>query len=120
MNLLANGQNSIAQSTTNQAIVSNTATSDSEAGILAVLIILYVFAFLIAILFHFLAAYVISAIVVEKGYTLQETHAFAKCFWLGIIGYIYVLGLPNRKLLKQNQLLIMTLQKAEQALSKKE
>jgi uncharacterized membrane protein len=119
MNLLANGQN-IYQSTTNQTAVSNTATSNSETGFLAAVIIFYVFVFLIGILIHFLAAYLISATVVEKGYTLQETHALAKCFWLGVIGYIYVLGLPNRKLLKQNQLLIMTLQKTAQMLSKKE
>ena len=44
--------------------------------------------------------YVISKkfekIAFAKGYG-AEIHAFALCFWLGIIGYIYVCALPNKK-----------------------
>ena len=29
-----------------------------------------------------------------KGY--HDVHAFAMCFWLGIIGYLYVIALPNK------------------------
>ena len=30
-----------------------------------------------------------------KGYG-EEVHAWAWCFWLGILGYIYVLSLPDK------------------------
>ena len=98
------------QNTTSQQ---TSAIESSEVLVIVGLILLYIFIFTAAILIELFAAYMISSIVVEKGYTMQETHAFAKCFWLGIIGYIYVLGLPNRKKLKQEQQLLCTLQHIE-------
>ncbi len=35
-----------------------------------------------------------------KGYDPAEKHIFALCFWLGIFGILYVLGLPDMKLRK--------------------
>ncbi len=40
-----------------------------------------------------------------KGYG-EEIHAWAWCFWLGIIGYIYVLSLPDKVTQSQNQQII--------------
>ena len=35
-------------------------------------------------------------IAIAKGY--PDVHAFAMCFWLGIIGHLYVIALPNANL----------------------
>lgn len=43
-----------------------------------------------------------------KGYG-KEIHAWAWCFWLGIIGYIYVLSLPDKVTQSQNQQIIKLL-----------
>ncbi len=52
---------------------------------------------------NWLVAKRMEEIVFLKGYG-KEIHSFALCFWLGIIGYIYVLALPDltqRKLMEQ-------------------
>lgn len=41
----------------------------------------------------------------DKGYG-TEAHAFAMCFWLGVIGCIYVAALPDKIQQKQNQKII--------------
>ena len=51
----------------------------------------------------------IASTVEKKGYTLQETHAWAMCFWLGIFGYIYVIALPDRTVQQQNEEIISLL-----------
>ena len=71
---------------------------------------LYVIALAVAILVNYLIAKTVSGIVVRKGYTVKETHAFAMCFWLGMIGYIYVAALPDRKLQEQNRQILELLQ----------
>lgn len=38
-------------------------------------------------------------IAFKKGYT-RDIHSFALCFWLGIIGYLYVIALPDLNLQK--------------------
>ena len=35
-------------------------------------------------------------IAFQKGYD-NSVHSFAMCFWLGIVGYLYVIALPNLK-----------------------
>lgn len=40
-----------------------------------------------------------------KGYGI-DAHAWAMCFWLGILGGIYVIALPDLIQQKQNQKLI--------------
>lgn len=32
----------------------------------------------------------------EKGYG-KEYHVFALCFWLGLVGWLYVIAMPDRK-----------------------
>lgn len=44
-------------------------------------------------------------VATEKGYG-TEAHAFAMCFWLGIIGCIYVAALPDKIQQNQNQQII--------------
>ena len=43
---------------------------------------------------QFIIAKKFEKIAFEKGYG-TEIHSFAMCFWLGLIGYIYVLALPD-------------------------
>ncbi len=45
-----------------------------------------------------------------KGYG-EDAHAFAMCFWLGIIGCIYVAALPDKIQQGQNQKIIELLEK---------
>lgn len=61
-------------------------------------------------------------IAIWKGYT--DVHAFAMCFWLGIVGYLYVIALPNithdRISLSQNKTIINFLRDAQKAKEDKE
>ena len=64
------------------------------------LLILLVYWFLLlavlglAILIQFIVAKKFEKIAFQKGYDVR-VHSFAMCFWLGIIGYLYVIALPN-------------------------
>lgn len=49
-----------------------------------------------------------NQVVYEKGYD-SEAHAFAMCFWLGILGCLYVIALPDKNLKKQNEKIISLL-----------
>lgn len=46
-----------------------------------------------------------QSVAALKGYG-TDTHAWAMCFWLGILGGIYVIALPDLIQKKQNQQLI--------------
>jgi hypothetical protein len=46
---------------------------------------------------------------INKGYG-AETHIWAICFWLGIIGYLYVIALPDKIAQSQNQKIIKLLE----------
>lgn len=48
-----------------------------------------------------------------KGYG-KEIHAWAWCFWLGILGYIYVLSLPDKVTQSQNQQIIELLKEQKE------
>ena len=67
------------------------------------------------LLIYILIAKKMASVVVEKGYTVGEVHAFAMCFWLGPIGYIYVAALPDRTLQKQNEKIIELLSASREA-----
>ncbi len=43
----------------------------------------------------------------------NEAHAFAMCFWLGIIGFVYVCALPDLVARQQRAEIIEALNKAE-------
>ena len=46
----------------------------------------------------------------EKGYE-KEAHAFAICFFLGILGGLYVIALPYKDIHEQNKEIINLLEK---------
>ncbi len=48
----------------------------------------------------------------RKGYG-DDAHAWAMCFWLGIIGGLYVIALPDLILQEQNQRIIELLKGEE-------
>lgn len=52
-------------------------------------------------------------ISIQKGYDNKNLHVFTMCFFLGIVGYLYVIALPDLK--KEERLLrsIKTLEKAQ-------
>ena len=67
--------------------------------------VLIVLAIVVGIVVNIIVATLMSNAAVMKGHG-PEVHAFAACFWLGIIGCIYVATLPDKILQSQNQRLI--------------
>lgn len=59
----------------------------------------------IGIVINFAVATLMSNVAVMKGHG-PEVHAFAACFWLGVLGCIYVAALPDKILQSQNQRII--------------
>ena len=47
----------------------------------------------LVIIIHCIVAKKFNKIAQQKGH--YDVHAFAMCFWLGIIGYLYVIALPD-------------------------
>lgn len=59
-------------------------------------IVFFGFVFLIILIsIKIYISYKFEQIAFEKGYD-NTSHSFAMCFWLGIIGYLYVIALPDR------------------------
>ncbi len=56
----------------------------------------------------FTLAVVMDTIAIKKGYG-KESHAFSMCFWLTIVGYIYVCALPDKIVIEQNEEIIKLL-----------
>ena len=54
-------------------------------------------------------ATLMKQVSINKGYG-AETHIWAICFWLGIIGYLYVIALPDKIMQSQNQKIIKLLE----------
>lgn len=79
--------------------------------------LLYLIFFAVAIYINYIVAKKFEAIAFEKGYTVQ-IHSFAMCFWLGIIGYIYVLALPNLVTMNQQREMIESLRSIKNDTSK--
>ena len=65
-------------------------------GFFFLAIILIICIPLLTLILRIIAALIVANTVIKKGYTLSETHAFAKCFFFGIAGYCYVIALPDR------------------------
>lgn len=65
------------------------------------MIVLYVifgiFVLYLVCIVDFIVARKFKQIAIEKGQDADKLHVFAMCFWLGIIGYLYVIALPNKK-----------------------
>lgn len=56
----------------------------------------------------FIIGRMMENVAADKGYG-TEAHAFAMCFWLGVIGCIYVAALPDKIQQEQNQQIIQLL-----------
>lgn len=80
-------------------------------GLVAIVIICVIFSISV-----FIAGLMVDSAVM-KGYNPDEMHIFAICFFLGIIGYIYVLSLPDKITQQQNKEIIELL-KAQQTNNK--
>lgn len=52
------------------------------------------------LLIQFIFANFMQKVAARKGYG-NDAHAWAMCFWLGIVGGVYVIALPD--LIQQNQ-----------------
>lgn len=60
---------------------------------------------IIYLVIGFITGRMMENVAADKGYG-EEANVFAMCFWLGIIGCIYVAALPDKTLQKQNQKII--------------
>ena len=64
-----------------------------------------IFAIVLGILVQVIFASFMRKAAVRKGYG-DDAHTWAMCFWLGIIGGIYVIALPDLICQNQNQQII--------------
>ncbi|MBE6695117.1 MAG: hypothetical protein E7587_01550 [Ruminococcaceae bacterium] len=58
------------------------------------MIIIYMLFLALLFFIQYKVAKMFEAIAFDKGYD-KKAHPFALCFWLGIIGYIYVAAMPK-------------------------
>ena len=64
-------------------------------------------------------AKVMETVAADKGYG-KEAHVWLICFFLGIVGVLYVVALPDKKQQEQNEIIIKQNQKIIRLLSDKE
>lgn len=76
--------------------------------------ILWLLLIAIPIIINCIVSKKFERIAFQKGHT-TSVHAFAMCFWLGAIGYIYVLALPDlRREQRETEMLILLREKNAQ------
>ena len=66
-----------------------------EDGIVGGVAFVYIAIFVVFIIINYFMALRMQDVVEKKGYT--DLRVVAMCFWLGIIGYLYVIALPDMK-----------------------
>ncbi|MBO5907113.1 MAG: hypothetical protein J6V83_01075 [Clostridia bacterium] len=73
-------------------------TKVSEAASGSIILSVFLFFMMLAaiVVINYIVARKFEDIAFSKGYD-SSIHSFAMCFWLGIIGYIYVAALPDLK-----------------------
>ena len=79
-----------------------------DLGIILFCLIIFLAICAAYIFLYYKIARFFERIAFLKGYD-EDIHAFAMCFWLGIIGYIYVAALPDlimQERLKRNNMLL--------------
>lgn len=64
-------------------------------------VLLYVFAFIIGIIIQYCVAKQFESVAADKGY--EDSKYFHFCFWLGMVGYLLVIALPDRGSSKKTQ-----------------
>ena len=52
----------------------------------------------VGLIINIIVAKQFESVAEMKGHSAENVHAFAMCFWLGLIGWIYVAALPDRTL----------------------
>ena len=65
----------------------------------------YIIALFVVLFINYIIANHMKFVATLKGYG-DDAHAWAMCFWLGIIGCIYVAALPDKIAQSQNQQII--------------
>lgn len=60
--------------------------------VLSIAIVLFV------VFINYITAGWFSEIAEIKGYDSKQKHIFARCFWLGVIGWLYTIALPNQNI----------------------
>lgn len=58
------------------------------------MILLLLIPIVVVLFINYIVAKKFEKIAFQKGYD-DSIHSFAMCFWLGLIGYLYVIALPN-------------------------
>ncbi len=61
-----------------------------------IMLLLYLIIIGVPLFISYLVAKKFEKIAFQKGYN-ESIHSFAMCFWLGIVGYLYVIALPDLK-----------------------
>ena len=65
------------------------------------MLVLYIILGVLLLCLYFIVDFIVARkfkqIAIEKGQDADKLHVFAMCFWLNIIGYLYVIALPNKK-----------------------
>ena len=57
-------------------------------------IVLGIVLLLLLLIIHYKVAKMFEKLAFDKGYG-KDANAFIMCFWLGIVGYIYVAAMPK-------------------------
>ena len=65
---------------------------------IAIIIVISVVALVVILA---IGAHLMTRAAELKGYSADEYHIFPICFFLGIMGYLYVIALPDKKMQKQ-------------------
>ena len=75
----------------------------------SVVLLIYIGIVAALVYLNYVIAKKFEKIAFEKGHP-KETHVFRMCFWLGLVGYLYVIALPNvnhdTKMLNQQKRMI--------------
>ena len=58
-------------------------------------VVLFLFVLGVALGINYFIAKSFEAVAFQKGYD-TSVHSFAMCFFLGIVGYLYVIALPTK------------------------
>lgn len=67
---------------------------------------------IVLLVINLIGAGKMSDVAYAKGYD-DSIHAFAMCFWLGIIGYLYVIALPDIEARRKQDAIIELLKNNE-------
>ena len=69
----------------------------SSNGLMVLYIILGALILFAAFCINYIVAQKYRKIAIDKGYDADKLHVSAMFFWLGIVGYLYVIALPNKR-----------------------